>query len=218
MNAYDPATVFSSIDRGGRYAYDSQPAITQWNLARFAEALLPLLDADPEKAVASATEVLEEFPTRFAGYWLTGMREKLGLRTAEAADGELIQALLEWMHRTRADFTNTFRDLSSEAPPAGDRYRNADFQSWYARWQERLGRGGQSGAAAFELMRSVNPAVIPRNHLVEEALSVAEERDDLTQLHDLLAVLASPYEPTDHPAKYRDPPADECGYRTFCGT
>ena len=114
MNAYDPATVFSSIDHGGRYAYGNQPSIAQWNLARFAEALLPLLDPDPEKAVAVATEVLEEFPAVFERYWLAGMRKKLGLRTDEAGDVELVQALLDWMQKSRADFTNTFRDLSAD--------------------------------------------------------------------------------------------------------
>src|SRR5262245_34106480 len=114
MNAYDPRTVFSSIDRGGRYAYGNQPAIAQWNLARFAEALLPLLDPEPEKAVALASEALGEYPALFGGYWLAGMRKKLGLRSGEAKDVELIRSLLDWMQASRADFTNTFRDLASE--------------------------------------------------------------------------------------------------------
>ena len=186
--------MFSSIDHAGRYAYGNQPAIAQWNLARFAETLLPLLDPDQEKAVAVATEVLDEFPAVFERYWLAGMRKKLGLQTDEAGDVELIRSLLDWMQKSRADFTNTFRDLSSEEPPAGDRYRDPDFQAWYSRWQERLGRDGRPNAAAYALMRAVNPAVIPRNHRVEEALSAAEERDDLSVLHRLLAALASPYE------------------------
>ena len=194
MNAYDPDTVFSSIDHAGRYAYGNQPAIAQWNLARFAETLLPLLDPDQEKAVAIATEVLGEFPALFERYWLAGMRKKLGLQTDEAGDVELIRSLLDWMQKSRADFTNTFRDLSSEGPPAGDRYRDPDFQAWYARWQERLGRDGRPTASAYAVMRAVNPAVIPRNHRVEEALSAAEDRDDLSVLHRLLAALASPYE------------------------
>src|SRR5205814_1836883 len=136
MNAYDPGTVFSSIDHAGRYAYGNQPAITQWNLARFAEALLPLLDPDPQKAVAVATEALGEFPVLFERYWLSGMRQKLGLQTAEADDAELIQALLGWMEKSRADFTNTFRALSSEGPPAGDQFQDPDFRAWYARWQD----------------------------------------------------------------------------------
>ena len=219
MNAYDPKTVFSSIDSGRRYANGNQPNILQWNMARFAETLLPLLDADPEKAVPVATEVLEDFPVRFERYWLAGMRKKLGLRTDEArGDLELVQTLLGWMHKSRADFTNTFRDLSAEQPPAGDRYQDPVFQAWYSDWQGRLGRDGGPKATAYALMRSINPAVIPRNHRVEEALTAAEERDDLSVLHRLLDALASPYEARADLAEYRDPPADECGYRTFCGT
>ena len=125
MNAYRPDTVFSSIDHAGRYAYGNQPAIAQWNLARFAETLLPLLDPDQEKAIAIASEVLGEYPALFERYWLAGMRQKLGLQTDEAGDVELIRSLLDWMQKSRADFTNTFRDLSSEEPPAGDRYRGS---------------------------------------------------------------------------------------------
>jgi uncharacterized protein YdiU (UPF0061 family) len=217
MNAYRPDTVFSSIDRAGRYAYRNQPAIAQWNLARFAETLLTLIDPEPEKAVAAATEVLNEYVTLFEGYWLAGMRRKLGLQTEEAGDSELIKSLLGWMHASGADFTNTFRDLS-EGPPEGERYRDADFQAWYARWRERLGRDGRAEEAARAAMRAVNPAVIARNHRVEEALSAAEERDDLSPVHQLLAVLASPYEPGPDAARYREAPADDSCYRTFCGT
>jgi uncharacterized protein YdiU (UPF0061 family) len=218
MNAYRPDTVFSSIDRAGRYAYGNQPAIAQWNLARFAETLLPLLDADQEKAIASAMEVLNEFPAVFERYRLAGMRQKRGLQTDEVGDAELTRSLLDWMQKSRADFTNTFRDLSSEGPPAGDPYRDPDFRAWYARWQERLGREGRPAGPARALMRAANPAAIPRNHRVEEALSAAEDHDDLSVLHRLLEALASPYEERADLARYREPPADECGYRTFCGT
>lgn len=217
MNAYDPGTVFSSIDLHGRYSYGNQPRIAQWNLARLAEALLPLIDPAPEEAVAVATDVLDGFTARFEGYWLAGMRTKLGLRTDEADDAGLIRSLLSWMQGSRADFTTTFRDLS-DGTPAGDRYRDPGFQAWYARWQERLGREGRSLASANVVMRAVNPAVIPRNHRVEEALSAAEDRDDMAPLHRLLTALASPYEAREELAEYREPPADECGYRTFCGT
>jgi len=218
LNAYDPATVFSSIDAGGRYAYGNQPAVTQWNLARLAEALLPLIDPDERKAVAAVTEVLEEFPARYEGYWVAGARRKLGLQTDEAGDAGLAQALLDWMHQTRADFTNTFRALSATDPPAGGPFDDPDFRAWHARWRERLGRDGRPGASADALMRSANPAVIPRNHRVEEALAAAEERDDLAPLHRLLAALASPYEASADQTDYRDPPADDRGYKTFCGT
>ena len=218
MNAYDPATVFSSIDHGGRYAYGNQPSIAQWNLARFAETLLPLLDPDPTKAVAIATEVLNDYPNVFARYWLAGMRKKLGLETDEAGDANLIQILLNWMQSTRADFTNTFRDLSSDVPPVNDQYREPDFQAWSSQWQDRLRREGQTGASISAAMRAVNPAVIPRNHRVEDALSAAEERDDLSVLHRLLDVLATPFELGADSKPYRDPPLDDCQYRTNCGT
>jgi uncharacterized protein YdiU (UPF0061 family) len=146
------------------------------------------------------------------------MRKKLGLQTAEAGDVELIQALLGWMQKSRVDFTNTFRDLSAGVPPDGDRDRDPDFQAWHSRWQHRLDRDGQPKAATYAMMQSVNPAVIPRNHRVEEALSAVEDHDDLSVLQQLLNVLASPYEARVDRAKYQDPPPDERHYRTFCGT
>ncbi len=218
MNAYDPSTVFSSIDHAGRYAYGNQPRIALWNLARFAEALLPLLDSDPEKAVALATEALGEFPGLFEGYWLSGMRKKLGLLSTEDSDAELVQELLSWMQKVRADFTNTFRDLSMEALPAGGPYQDPGFSAWYARWQERVSRDGCTRAEAKAAMRAANPVVIPRNHRVEEALLAAEEQDDLSVLHQLLEALASPYEARAEHGKYQDPPPDDRNYRTFCGT
>lgn len=217
MNAYRGATVFSSIDHVGRYRYENQPGIAQWNLARFAEALLPLLGETEEAAVAAATEVLTEFPDRFRGYWLAGMRQKLGFQTAEEGDGELAEALLAWMEKAQADFTATFRDLSADGLPASDRYQDADFRAWHARWQERLGRDGRPAAEAFAAMRAVNPVVIPRNHRVEEALAAAEG-GDLEPFHRLLAAVTAPFDDGPNAAPYRDPPADECGYRTFCGT
>ncbi len=218
MNTYDPNTVFSSIDHAGRYAYSNQPNITQWNLARFAETLLPLLNPDQDQAVASAMEVLNEFPKAFERYWLAGMRKKLGLTTDEAGDPELIQSLLGWMEKSRADFTNTFRDLSSEESPSNERYQDPEFRAWFSQSQQRLSRDGQPLPSAYALMKSVNPAVIPRNQRVEEALSAAEEHDDLSVLHRLLDALASPYEPTGDLAPYQAPPADDTCYRTFCGT
>ncbi len=218
MNAYRPDTVFSSIDHTGRYAYGNQPAIAQWNLACFAETLLPLLDSDREKAIAIASEALGDYPALFERYWLAGMRKKLGLQTGEAGDVELIRALLDWMQEARADFTNTFRDLSSQVPPAGDRYLSPDFQVWYSRWRLRLSREGQLNTLAYTMMRTVNPAVIPRNHRVEEALSAAEDHDDLSVLHRLLAALASPHQAVAASAQYQDTPPDDSDYRTFCGT
>ncbi len=218
MNAYSLDTVYSSIDYDGRYAYGNQPLIAQWNLARLAEALLPLFDADQEKAIAVATEALNEFPDLYERYWLAGMRKKLGLLTEQAEDAKLIQSLLAWMEKSQADFTNTFRDLSSATLPLGGRYQDPDFQAWYAQWRNRLDDEGQPHAAACALMQTVNPAIIPRNHRVEEALSAAAEYDDFSPLHRLLAALASPFEAGADQAYYMEPPPDESNYRTFCGT
>lgn len=220
MDAYHPRTVFSSIDHGGRYAYGNQPAVAQWNLARFAETIVPLLHPNIDKAVEIATEALTAFADIFDRYWLTGMRRKLGLLTPQDDDADLIQALLDWMQTAGADFTNTFADLSCEPLPSLDLYQQPAFQAWYARWQQRLERESQSRESALALMQAVNPQVIPRNHRVEEALAAATRQDDLSLLHELLAVLATPFTRSANVAKYREPPSPSfCnGYRTFCGT
>ena len=142
---------------------------------------------------------------------------KLGLQTDEAGDVELIRSLLDWMQKSRSDFTNTFRYLSSEEPTS-DQYQDPDFRAWYSRWRLRLSRDGQPNTSAYAVMRAVNPAVIPRNHRVEEALSAAEDHDDLSVLHRLLTALASPYEAGVDLTHYQAPPSDESNYRTFCGT
>ena len=212
MDTFDPETVFSSIDQNGRYAYGNQPQIAQWNLARLAEALLPLLHEDEDQAVAIANEAINGFKPRFQHHWLAGMRAKLGLFNAEAEDIELIQSLLEWMQETNADFTNTFRALSS-APLAG-----VVDSEWHERWIARVSRQSQTIDESVQLMRANNPAVIPRNHMVEEALEAASQHGDLTVMHRLLNVLTKPFdEPTD--TDYTQPaPAGGCGYQTFCGT
>lgn len=217
MNAYRPDTVFSSIDSTGRYAYGNQPKIAQWNLARLAESLLPLMDSNQERAIKAATEALSEYPALFERYWLDGMRQKLGLQTKEADDVELIQSLLNWMQNSRADFTNTFRDLSSEKL-VGDKYRDSEFLAWHSRWQHRLDRMSSPNNSTYAVMRAVNPVVIPRNHRVEEALHAAETQDNLSVLHQLVAALASPFQESIDLARYREPSPDDGGYRTFCGT
>lgn len=218
MNRYDPATVFSSIDHAGRYAFGNQPAIALWNLARFAEALLSLLDPEQKRAIEIAKETLSEFPTHFDQNWLDGMRRKLGLITPEPNDQELIGSLLGWMRRAEADYTNVFRNLATGHMPTEGYYGDPDFLAWYANWRQRLQRENREEESIFACMRNVNPAVIPRNHRVEEALTAAEETDDLSPLRQLLVVLRSPYEESAANAGYREPPANECGYRTFCGT
>jgi uncharacterized protein YdiU (UPF0061 family) len=216
MNVYDPGTVFSSIDRGGRYAYGNQPHIAQWNLARFAETLLSLFDPDGDQAAELAMEVLNDYPRRFEGYWLAGMRAKLGLRDEQPGDLELVQSLLKWMEESRADFTNTFRELSQSQSPCGEGYQDPQFRVWFRQWKDRTAAEGHE--KAMLLMQSVNPAVIPRNHRVEEALRAAEDDDDLGPLRRLLEVLRAPFDARDEFSEYRNPPDDESGYRTFCGT
>jgi uncharacterized protein YdiU (UPF0061 family) len=215
MDAYDPATVFSSIDQGGRYAYGNQPSIAQWNLARLAEALLPLFDADTDKAVERATEVLNRFPPRFGEHMLGGVRSKLGLFNQEAEDVALGDDLLTWMRRESADFTNTFQALTRgrllDAPT------DPELTAWHARWQARRARQSQSGDEADALMRQHNPAFIPRNHNGEAALAAATERQDYSVMHQLLDVLAAPYDYSRELPAFGAPGPRE-PYRTFCGT
>ena len=218
MNTYRADTVFSSIDHAGRYAYRNQPAIAQWNLARFGETLIPLIDPEQETAIAIATEALGEYPALFQEYWLDGMRSKLGLQTAEPDDLDLVQSLLTWMEKSKADFTNTFRDLSADELPTADRYADPDYQDWHAKWLQRQTRENRPISRAKIGMRLVNPAVIPRNHRVEEALAAAEDHNDLSVLHRLLEVLVTPNEAGADAAMYQEPPSEDGSYRTFCGT
>ena len=176
MDAYDPATVFSSIDHAGRYAYKNQPAIAQWNLARLAEAMLPLFDPDPDRAIERATPALARFPELFQQHWLNGMRAKLGLFNHEEDDAALVNDLLTWMHRGSADFTNTFRALTAGRLRSEATARDADLEAWHRRLDARRARQSQPAAEAEALMRRHNPAVIPRNHKVEEALAAARFR------------------------------------------
>ena len=219
MDAYDPNTVFSSIDVNGRYAYGRQPQVAQWNLARFAEALLPLIHENPQEAVSMATSVISEFPDIFRHHWLAGMRAKLGLLNQEADDGGLVEELLDCMHRHGADFTNTFRDLASGLPPEASLFREPDFKRWRERWQARLKRQSEPWEASRRLMKTRNPAVIPRNHRVEAALEAAVERNDFAVMEQLLAVLSQPYQDPPEQAGYHLPaPPSEQPYQTFCGT
>lgn len=219
MEAYHSSTVFSSIDEYGRYAYGNQPKIAQWNLARFAETLLTLIDPIPDTAIAKATEVLTLFANSYQQAWLTGMRKKLGLSLEKEEDLAIVQELLSWMQDTASDFTNTFRELSSRAQPIDARYRDVKFEAWYKRWQARSGLEQTSLEERVRLMRSVNPFVIPRNHRVEAALAAAQNANDLTVMHELLSVLRSPFDERPEFIEYCQPaPPNECEYRTYCGT
>ena len=221
LDAYDPATVFSSIDQHGRYAYANQPAIAHWNLARLAESLVPLASGPEEAAVERLREVLATFPARYERHHLAGARAKLGLAAEEPGDGDLFAALLRRMHEARADFTGTFAGLArlagGTAEPDGDGCGPASGD-WLAAWRSRLGRepGGPEAAAAW--LRRANPEVIPRNHRVEEAL-VAAEAGDLGPVRLLLAAIRDPFVATPENEPYRGGPPPGCGpYRTFCGT
>jgi serine/tyrosine/threonine adenylyltransferase len=219
MDAYDPRTVFSSIDHSGRYAYSRQPQIAQWNLARFAETLLPLIHDDSERAVSIAKEAISRFSDTFHHYWLAGMRAKLGLLNEEVDDGALAQELLDCMHRHGADFTKTFRDLTTGCLPEASVFQAPDFKQWFERWQARLQRQPDSREAMHRLMTAHNPAVIARNHRVEEALEAAVEREDWTVMEKLLGVLSQPYQdPPESSGYHLPPPPSSQNYRTFCGT
>ena len=215
MDAYDPATVFSSIDQGGRYAYGNQPAIAQWNLARLGEALLPLFDADIDKALERATEVLNRFSERFGHHMLGGIRAKLGLFNQEAEDLALGDDLLTWMRRQSSDFTNTFRALTRGR--LLDDSADPELTAWHGRWHARRARQSQPADEADALMRQHNPAVIPRNHNVEAALAAAANDHDYSVMQRLLEVLAAPYDDTRELPAFSAPGPRE-PYRTFCGT
>lgn len=219
MDNYDPATVFSSIDTQGRYAYGNQPRIAGWNLARLAEALLPLLHEEEEKAVELAQAELNRYGDQYQGQWLMKMRAKLGLLTEETDDEALVDRLLHLMHQHRADFTNTFRALTIDQPQETTLHGAAEFDEWYKEWKARLGRQPDSMDASRQIMQQHNPVVIPRNHRVEEALDAAVTEGDYSVMERLLTVLAKPYDYDKHQdAHYTQPSNATRPYRTFCGT
>ena len=218
MDVFSPDTVFSSIDHRGRYAFANQPYVAQWNLARLAESLLPLIHDERQDAIAGAEESLNAFEPAYKDKWLAMMGTKLGLAEAGKQDERLVTDLLDWMHSSGADYTNTFRDLGRQVLPENQPYQSETFETWHRRWQERLGGEGRSLDSSLSLMRSVNPVVIPRNHKVEEALQAGEE-GNLNPFRNLLKALESPYEEADHLAPYQVPPKpSEKVHQTFCGT
>lgn len=219
MDTFDPATVFSSIDTQGRYAYGNQPYIGVWNLSRFAETLLPLLHENQEEAVKLAEDALSNFSKEFQLNWLNGMRAKLGLFNEEPQDESLIEGLLSLMQKNRADYTNTFRALTFDTPEDNALLGTAEFSQWKEQWQERLGRQQESKDDSQQLMRNSNPAVIPRNHRVEEALEAAVQQGDFSVMERLLDVLSKPYAHSSEQAEYCTLPAPSTHpYQTFCGT
>jgi len=210
MDGYHPGRVFSSIDHGGRYAYGRQPEILVWNLAQFATALLPLMGEDREAAIEAATEAVNRFGEVYSEAWLAEFRAKLGLATAEEGDAELVAALLTRMAERQADFTNTFRSLSGDMDPA--------FAEWRTDWAARLAREGATPEDIRGALKTKNPAVIPRTHRIEAAIA-AGVAGDHAPFHDLVRVLASPFELAPEDACFAAPPGPgEAVTRTFCGT
>ena len=218
MNAYDPKTVFSSIDRSGRYAFGNQPQIIQWNLARLAEALLPLIDSNADKAIEKAKTVLDHFQSEYQSQWLDMMGKKLGFKGNDPKDIVLINELLDWMACNRIDYTNFFIDLTTAENIKKAPYQDPIFQQWHKSWQSRIGKTEAELSKSIVLMKSVNPVVIPRNHRVEEAITAALA-SDIQPLQDLLSVLRTPYCDRQGIVKYQQPPEfGDQGYKTYCGT
>ena len=221
MDHYDSATVFSSIDTRGRYAYGNQPTIAQWNLARLAETVLPLIDADQKRAIALATEVIAAFPEQYERHWLKGMRAKLGLVTEDEADLNLAQGFLRAMEGNKVDTTLAFRYLGSAALDDEEPIRAlfadpSNFDLWSGHWRARLGREAVTPCERAQAMRRVNPAYIPRNHRVEEALSAAVERADYTPFETLLNILSKPFDDQPEFAVFAEPPPEgQERYRTY---
>lgn len=219
MDTYDPKTVFSSIDKEGRYAYGNQPYITVWNIARFAETLLPLLSDNQDKAVEMAEEAISSFTDLYHYSWISGMRAKLGIYNEEQDDELLFKDLLSMMHKYGADYTNTFRALTLSKFSNMTIFDSKEFSEWNERWQARLERQSESRESAYILMKNSNPAIIPRNHKVEEALKAAEKQGDYSVMERLVKVLSNPYAYSLEQEDYAELPAkSSCGYRTFCGT
>ena len=218
MDTYDPQTVFSSIDELGRYAYFNQPSITKWNLARFAECLISLIDPKKDKAIEIATEAINSFDKSYETKWINMMRDKLGLFGQDQKDQVLIIDLLTWMHKNKADYTNTFCFLMDENFQHNKIYNDENFLIWKERWKERLKLNNNTPEKYLSLMKSVNPLVIPRNHKVEEVLESANN-NDLSPLKKLINVLEKPYEKTKENIDYQSPaPVSDKKYKTFCGT
>jgi uncharacterized protein YdiU (UPF0061 family) len=219
MDAYNPETVFSSIDHNGRYAYGNQPIITHWNLLRFAETLLPLIDDKQDKAVRVVEEVVNDFSEVYKKHWIKMMSKKLGFLGEDKADEKLITNLLSWMHKNQADYTNTFYSLIKKDHLSNKLFKDSVFLNWHHRWQTRLKQNKRPKEFSLSLMRDTNPAIIPRNHKVEEALIAASSKGELGPLYSLIEVLKRPYKSRPGITNYQHPPIpNNKVYKTFCGT
>ena len=216
MDYYDPKTVFSSIDKFGRYAFSNQPPITKWNLARLAECLIPLIDKNEDTAIKSATDLIDNFQNIYEDKWLNMMRDKLGLFGEDKNDKKLINDLFNWMEKNKADYTNTFCNLMDVN--SDEIYKNDDFINWKNKWKKRSELNNSTKEKQSKLMKSNNPIVIPRNHKVEEALAEAD-KGSLDKMKKLLAILKNPYNNQNNIEEYQAPaPSSNIKYQTFCGT
>ncbi len=223
MDTYDPDTVFSSIDQHGRYAYKNQAPIGQWNLARFAESLLPLIHREPKRGIALMEDRLQKYSTQYQKYWLQGMAEKIGIFQPAKEDEELIEDLLRIMKKNDKDFTNTFFELTYPEKGGGKedvkKEEGREFSEWLDKWRKRLKEQKATEEEVQKLMKASNPVVIPRNHQVEKALQAAVEEGDYRVLESLLKILQTPYTYSEEKKSYQNPPdpSDE-PYVTYCGT
>ena len=218
MDTYDPKTVFSSIDTEGRYSYQNQIAMISWNLCRFAETLLPLISDDEDKAIDIAQDCLAKFTDLAISNLILGMCSKIGIFEPDSNDESLLNGLLDMMKKYKEDYTNTFLALTFKDFPKSGMFVTDEFSVWYKRYQDRIKSQGKSKEEVFNLMKNSNPAVIPRNHRVEEALAAAEN-GDFSVMNNLLKALANPFEHSDFQKEYSKPaPKSQCDYKTYCGT
>lgn len=219
MDSYDLNTVFSSVDREERYSYGNQPDMGIWNLSRFAETLIPLINEDKDKAIELCKNELSKFQQLHDDYWMEGMKSKLGIFDEKPEDKTLIQTLLTLMHKYEADYTNTFKTLTLDECNNDSIFKNKELKDWYKLWKERLSIQEESFEESQNLMKHNNPSVIPRNHRVEEAIKAAESRADYSVMEELLRVLKNPFDYSDEHEEYSQlPPDTKISYKTYCGT
>ncbi len=219
MDTYDPSTVFSSIDLHGRYAYCNQPAIAKWNLERFAESLIPLIDAEKKTSVKLATSVINNFSEKYKTSWLQMMKRKLGIIEQDPDDEKLIIELLSWMHLKKADYTNTFCYLMDELHIEDKAYKDSQFILWKMKWKKRRETKNNTLENSIKIMKDSNPLAIPRNYKVEEALKAATEYNDITKVNKLIKIFENPYKIKSDLSIYQVAPSHTNErYQTYCGT
>ena len=214
MDHYDANTVFSSIDTQGRYSFANQPSIIQWNLVRLAECLLPLIDKDEKRSIEIAQNLINTFSSLFKDKWLQMMKKKLGIKDQSEDDEELINNLIKWMQQKKPDFTNTFCNLMNYDHADDEEFEDDEFNNWKREWKKRV-----ESKEYLDVMISCNPTLIPRNYLVEEALSEAETDGKFDKFNELNEIISSPYQLKKVNIKYLETPSKtNIPYKTFCGT